>query len=229
MTISFSRTSPDELRRRWRRQLAGRSYGGRSSRPRDGAALGFRVRVGPLAALSQVTPVLIYDEASSDGRTHVQLVAYRPQLTSAGVDWTGEIAFEKTLSLTPRPYARGRRLDSRWHGLLELALRLDHRLEQAQRHPERMRQTPVRWPRLWASFTAAAAEQVEGQGDEFAALCRKFDLSPAAMLAKFQRPWQGGVLLPADWVGTSGDSLWADLAGVPARQALPMEAFQLVA
>ena len=228
MTGFTPHTSPTELRRRWRRQLARRSYGDRQSRPRDGAALGFRIRGGPLVRLNQVTPLLVYDQESTSGRTLVQLIAYRPRATSAGVDWTAEVAFEKTLSLMPGPRARGRRIDCRWQRLLELALRLDHRLEQAQRHPQRLRHTPVRWPRLWTALTPEAAACAEGQGEEFAALCRKFDLAPAAMLAKFQRPWQGSVLLPAEWVDHAGDALWADFSGVPTRQALASEALALV-
>jgi hypothetical protein len=135
----------------------------RRARPRDGAALGFRFRGRPLAALHQVTTILVYDEAVGSGRTMVHLTGYRPQVTPAGVDWTAEVAFQKTLTLTPRPFARGERIDSRWQGLLELGLRLDQRLQQAQRHPERLRRTPLRWPRLWAAFSPATAAKVQGQ------------------------------------------------------------------
>jgi hypothetical protein len=82
-----------------------------------------------------------------------------------------------------------------------------------------MERTTVRWPRLWAAFSPEAAQRIIGQGEELSALCQKFDLPPQAMLRKFQRHHAGKTLLPADWVQERGDATWADLAGVPMRQA----------
>jgi hypothetical protein len=160
--------------------------------------------------------VIVFD----DPDLGVQLRGYRPRLVGDAVDWMADVVLRKSLSLSPRPYARGRRLDSRWRSLWELALRLDHRLQQAQRHLRRIEQTPIRWPRLWAAFSPEAAEQLTGQGDELSALCRKFDLPPQAMLAKFQRVVGGQVLAPADWVEEQGDSVWADVSRLPTRQVL---------
>jgi hypothetical protein len=169
-----------------------------------------------LVPLDGLMTVVLFDDPDQG----VQLRGYRPRLVGDAVDWMADVVLRKSLSLSPRPYARGRRLDGRWKTLWELALRLDHRLQQAQRHRRRIEQTPIRWPRLWASFSPDAAERLTGQGDELSALCRKFDLPPQAMLAKFRRTGTGKVLLPARWVKETGEATWADTSQLPQRQVI---------
>lgn len=216
--VTPMKKSATELRRRWRRQIGIHAFQQSARRPREGAALGFYYpdKGSKLVPLDCVTTVIVFD----DPDLGVQLRGYRPRLVGDAVDWTADVVLRKSLSLSPRPNARGRRLDSRWRSLWELALRLDHRLQQAQRHLRRIEQTPICWPRLWAAFSPEAAERLTGQGDELSALCRKFDLPPQAMLAKFKRLIGGQVLAPADWLEEQGSSVWADLSSVPQRQAI---------
>ncbi|BBO35229.1 hypothetical protein PLANPX_4841 [Lacipirellula parvula] len=216
-TTTFSKTSSASLRRRWRRQIGVHAFSRYERHPREGAALGFHYHTNgsKLVPLHRLTTVIVLDEPDRG----VQLVGYRPRLAGNSVDWTAEVVMLKSLSSCPRPYARGRRLDSRWRSLLELALRLDHRLQQAQRHLRRMEHTTIRWPRLWSAFSLEAAEHITVRGEELSALCGKFGLPPKAMLIKFKRLVGGQVLLPADWIEEQGDSMWVELSGVPPRQA----------
>ena len=223
--VTPMKKSATDLRRRWRRQIGVHAFKQQARRPREGAALGFYYSANgsKLVPLDSLMTVVLFD----DPDLGVQLIGYRPRLVGDAVDWTADVVLRKSLGLSPRTYARGRRLDSRWRSLWELALRLDHRLQQAQRHLRRIEQTPIRWPRLWSAFSPAAAEWLTGQGEELLALCRKFDLSPQAMLAKFQRTIAGKMLLPTDWVERDGESVWADFAGVPSRQACDLTALML--
>jgi len=216
--VTPMKSSATELRRRWRRQIGIHAFQQSARRPREGAALGFYYpdKGSKLVPLDCLRTVIVFD----DPDLGVQLRGYRPRLVGDAVDWTADVVLRKSLSLSPRPYARGRRLDSRWQSLCDLALRLDHRLQQAQRHLRRIEQTPIRWPRLWAAFSPEAAERLTGRGDELSALCRKFKLSRRSMLTKFSRAIGGRTLVPKNWVDQPGDSVWADLSGVTPRQAI---------
>ncbi len=215
-TTTFSKTSSACLRRRWRRQIGVHAFSRYERRPREGAALGFYYHANgsKLVPLHRVTTIVVFDDPDRG----VQLVGFRPRLVGNSVDWTAEIVMRKSLSSCPRPYARGRRLDSRWRSLLELALRLEHRLHQAQRHLRRMEQAPLRWPQLWSAFAADAAEGLKGSGEELLGLCDRFGISPQAMLTKYRRVHEGRILLPFSWVERHNAAIWTDFAGVPMRQ-----------
>ncbi|QDT71750.1 hypothetical protein [Lacipirellula limnantheis] len=217
-------TNDNELRRRWRRQVSSRSIYCPGRAPREGVALGFLIdgwRRDELVELRRLTTIVLFDERAANGRTSIRVLGYRPELVGQEILWTGPQALRlrKDLALPPRPLATGRRLDSRRRDLLELALRLDHRLSQAQRRLERLRHTEPRFPRVWAGFRPSVADQLISDAEQSPG--NQLDL--ASLLAKLRREQDGLSLLPADWIGDDlprATALFAEQSGLPARQAI---------
>jgi hypothetical protein len=158
----------------------------------------------------------------------VRVAGYRAKLADRDVQWGGAENHRllKDLALLPKPFAKGLRIDSRNTGLLQLALRLDHRIQQALHHEQRISRQQLRLPRLWAGYGPSIADQLVGEGEEFKTLCQKFGMPADAMLAKFRRDQDGLALLPADWVADDlhrATALFAELSSLPARQAFLMD------
>jgi hypothetical protein len=127
----------------------------------------------------------------------------------------------KNLTLRPRAESRGERLDTNQSSLIELALRLDHRIAQGTQFGTRHQK--FRLPRLWAGFRQADASRLQGEGPELDELCTKFDLSREAMLRKFKREWDGLCLVPLDWVSgqlSFSVAVFAEMERMPKRQLL---------
>ena len=80
--------------------------------------------------------------------------------------------FFKDLMLTPRFGARGQRIDPSKVELLSLAMKLDHRLRRAARHPAAPWPS-LRLPRVWAGFRQHDARKLHGEGPEFEEGCRQ--------------------------------------------------------
>ncbi len=215
-------TNDNELRRRWRRQVSSRSIYCPGRAPREGVALGFLIdgwRRDELVELRRLTTIVLFDERAANGRTSIRVLGYRPELVGQEIVWTGPQAqrLRKDLALPPRPLATGRRLDSRRRDLLELALRLDRRLSQAQRRLERLRYTEPRFPRVWAGLRPNVADQLIDDAEQLPS----DQLAPP--LARFRREQDGLSLLPADWIGDDlprATALFAEQSGLPARQAI---------
>jgi len=230
-TIIPMKKSATELRRRWRTQIARRLLNPRQRPPRRIGALGYLVegaRNGHFVELSRLTIVVVHDHLLDLDRTVVRVSGYRATLGSHQVHWGGAENHRllKDLTLVPKPFAKGLRIDSRNTGLLQLALRLDHRIQQALHHEQRISRTQLMLPRLWAGYKPSTADQLAGEGEELEALCQKFGLTRAALLAKFRSAQDGLVLLPAAWVASDlhrAMALFAELSSLPARQAFLMD------
>ncbi len=222
-----------ELWRRWRRQIAARRERPSARWPRDAGALGFLVdgdRTGGLVELSKVLLVVVYDENFGRRFPVIRLRGFRASRIEHGVLWGGSenVRLRKDLSLCPRPGAKGVRLDSRRTDLLDLALRLDHRIEQAVRFQPSAYNRRFRLPRIWAGFRRGTAETLRGEGPEIEALCQRFGMSTDLMFKKFQRRQDGLTLYPIDWVSSQLDgslALFAELEGLPRRQIFQLSEF----
>lgn len=219
-------TTSWELQRRWRQQISWRNPLRRTLR--EAAAVGFladRWRPTQFIQIGQLTTLAVYDERTRNGALVIRVIGFRPAVTETGVHWmpSNNMVLRKNLGLRPRPFAKGSIIDLRSRELLGLALRLDHRIQQSQRHPRRIEQTELRMPRVWAGFRRSVVDSVTPQGPSFAALCNKFDLPPTAMAAKFKREHEGLVLLPADWTLEDlgrATAVFAEVAGMARRQAV---------
>jgi hypothetical protein len=222
-----------DLRHRWRRQVAARHHRTSSYWPRPSGALCYLVdggRRGELAELDKILAMLLYDEPVGRQRPAVRVVGYRACRVDDGVQWGGEgnARIFKNLALAPRPGARGERLDLHDGELLEAALGLDRRVDQAARYPASIRNRPLRLPKLWAGFRSHVASELRGEGPELEALASRFGLSTDCMFRKFQRPHEGLVLCPLAWVSdqlASATAIFAELAGLPRRQAFDLGGF----
>lgn len=220
-----------ELRRRWCKQMGVRAAS-RVPRPlRSAAAVGWMLdcpRTCDFVEMARLAIVVVRDEYFHGGRTAVRVVGYRPAVADGEIQWfsSTNTLFRKDLLLCPQPFARGMRIDMRSAQLLALALRLDHRIEQAKSHPQRLRQATLKMPAVWAGFHRAVADSVIGSGQEFESLCGKFGMDRQAMLAKFRREHDGLVLFPFQWVNDDlgrATALFAKVAGFPTRQAVPTQ------
>jgi hypothetical protein len=220
-----------ELSRRWKRQIGTRKLLP-SRRPRHAAGVGFLCQgwqPQSFVELSRLLVVAVYDIKTTDGVSKVRVAGYRPQITPEGVDWLGakSAVFWKDLLLRPKPFAKGQRIDTR-SALLKLALRLEHRVEQGERHPRRVDGTMLRFPRLWAGFRRSVFHAVEASGPEIKALSDKFGLPLRSMAAKFVREHDGLTLLPASWVNEDlhrATTMFAETTMLAYRQAVPLSQF----
>jgi len=222
-----------ELLRRWRRQIAARHLRPAARWPRDVGALGFLVdggRAGPLVELSKVLLVVVYDQRIGRRFPAIRLRGLRATRVAHGVLWGGaeNARLCKEPSLCPRPGAKGIRVDSRHAELLELALRLDHRIDQAVRNQPSTYNRRFRLPRIWAGFTHGSAAALHGEASEFEALGRRFGVSRDSMFENFKRRQDGLTLYPMDWVSNQLDgslALFAELEGLPRRQIFPLSKY----
>ena len=222
-----------DLLRRWRRQIAARQLRPAAHWPRDVGALGFLVdggRAGELVELSKVLLVVVYDQHIGRRFPAIRLRGLRASRVEHGVLWGGaeNARLRKDLSLCPRPGAKGMRVDSRHTELLELALRLEHRIDQAVRNQPSTHNRRFRLPRLWAGFSHRGATALHGEGPEIEALCQRFGMSRDSMFENSQRLQDGLTLYPMDWVSNQLDfslALFAELAGLPRRQIFPLSKF----
>ncbi|HMP06432.1 MAG TPA: hypothetical protein PJ982_08800, partial [Lacipirellulaceae bacterium] len=129
--------------------------------------------------------------------------------------------FCKDLALQPAPHGQGYQLDLFEAEAVDLALRLNWRIDTALRYQRSAARASLRLPRLWAGFAADAAAEVRGDGPELAALAARFDLPADSLMAKFRRERSGQTLYPLDWVSHQAQqaaTVWAELAGFPQRQ-----------
>jgi len=177
--------------------------------------------------LSRLIVVAVYDAGKTEGVPTIRVAGYRPQITPTGVEWCSakSVVLWKDLSLRPKPFAKTQRIDLRSRVLLQLALRLEHRIEQAERHLRRIERSTLQLPRLWAGYRRSTAQSVEASGPEIEALCSKFGLTRRAMAAKFQQEHDGLVLLPVSWVAEDlhrATTVFAETAGMARRQATPL-------
>jgi len=103
--------------------------------------------------------VVVYDEPLGPERLAVRLCGYRACRLDHGVLWGGAAnsRTHKNLAIRPRHGATGVRIDARQVELLELGLRLDHRIDQAVRYQPSARNRQFRLPRRWAGYRAQAA------------------------------------------------------------------------
>jgi hypothetical protein len=220
---NMRRRSYWELQRRWRRQFGGRA----SRRPRDAGAIGFLVSGGQptgLVELHKVTAVVVYDQPRGRGRSVTQLVGVGPIPCEHGVDWGGEgnVRIAKNLSLAPRPGARGSRIDARRTRLFELALRLDHRIDQAMRLQPSGHTRQFRLPQAWAGYTDSDAMNLYGEGPEFEEACRWYGTSAQRTFESFRRSQAGLALYPLEWVSSQladAVGMFMEMSGMPRRQA----------
>jgi hypothetical protein len=213
-----------ELQRRWRRQFGG---GQRSWRPRDAGAIGFLVSGGQpagLVELDKVTAVVVYDQPRGRGRSVTQLVGVRAVPCEHGVAWGGEgnVRFTKNPSLAPRAGSRGSRIDALRTRLFELALRLDHRIDQAMRLQSSGHTRQFRLPQAWVGFSDSDAMNLYGDGPEFEEACRWYGTSAQRMFESFRRSHQGLALYPLEWVSSQLEDavgMFVEMSGMPRRQA----------
>lgn len=230
--------SVDSLWRQWRRQILGH---------RDPGSVAARKRFVAISILDQANTSSVFvdidrllvvllseDEFhSADGsesaRIPLRLSGYRVRRVPHGVQWGGAGNSElfKDLMLTPQFHARGQRIDRNKVDLLSLALKLDHRLRRAARHPA----APwpgLRLPRLWAGFRARDASGLRGGGPEFEQACRQASLSTADLWRESARRADGMTLLPMDWVSSKFEraaAVFAELTPGLRRQVFRIEKF----
>jgi hypothetical protein len=225
------RPRSSDLRRRWKSQISARYDRLSACWPRTIGALGYLIEgpdSGPLVDLHRLILVVVRDETIGQGRIAIRVVGYQASRIDYGVHWGGHGAmrFYKDLFRSPRPFAKGPILDSRYASLLELSLRLDHRIEQGRRQPQSIRQNELKLPRMWAGFPKCVADDIRGDGPELEALCRKFGMNARSMLNKFRRQVNCLTLFPADWVSdrlNEAGAIFGDVAGMPARQAFSLD------
>jgi hypothetical protein len=156
-----------------------------------------------------------------------RLVGVRAVPCEHGVAWGGEgnVRFAKNLALCPRPGARGSRVDARRTRVLELAQRLDHRIDQAMRLQPSGHNRQFRLPQVWAGFNDADAINLFGEGPEFEETFRWYQTSAQRTFESFRRGHQGLALYPLEWVsGQLEDAagMFAEMSGLPRRQAFQM-------
>ena len=101
--------------------------------------------------------------------------------------------------LTPQFGARGQRIDRKKSDLMSLALKLDHRLRRAARHPAAP-WPALRLPRMWAGFRRHEVRNLAGKGPEFDEVCRRTSKSPRTLFQTSARHVFGLTLFPMDWV-----------------------------
>jgi hypothetical protein len=222
-----------ELRRRWQSQIGAKKLLP-TRRRRHTAGIGFLCqgwRPQEFVELSRLIIVAVYDSKTAEGTSAIRVAGYRPQVTSEGVEWccAKKAILWKDLLLRPKPFAKTQRIDLRSGSLLQLALRLEHRIEQAERHPRRIERTTLRFPRLWAGFRRSDFHSVESNGPEIEALCDKFGLTRQSMTDKFVREHDGLMLLPAFCVADalhSAKAVFAEISRMPYRQAIELSSFK---
>jgi hypothetical protein len=181
-----------------------------------------------LVVLGRVTAVVVYDRLQGRSRSLTQLVGLRAVACEHGVVWGGEasLSFAKNLSITPRPGGRGSRLDARRTQLFELALRLDHRIDQATRMQPSGHTRQFRLPQVWVGFGESDAMNLYGEGPEFEEACRWYGTSAQRTFESFRRGHRGLSLYPLEWVsGQLADAagMFAEMSGLPRRQAFQVE------
>ena len=200
----------DKLTAQWRRQiLAHRDP--QSIAARQGfVAASFIDQSNARSAfvdIENLLVVLLYEDAfhscaeTPQHRVPLRLVAYGASRVPHGVQWGGVANswFFKDLMLTPQFGARGQRIDRKKSELMSLALKLDHRLCRAARHPAAP--WPVlRLPRMWAGYRQSEARNLAGEGPEFEETRRHDGSSASGLFQSVARREFGLVLFPMDWV-----------------------------
>jgi hypothetical protein len=177
--------------------------------------------------------VLLYEDAfHSCGKTPrhrvpLRLVAYGVSRVPHGVQWggAGNSRLFKDLMLRPQYGARGQRIDRGKVELNSLALKLDHRLCRAARHPSAPWQA-LRLPRLWAAFRQNEARNLAGEGPEFEETRRHRGLSAIGLFQGAARREFGLVLFPMDWVTSQlghAVTIFAELRPSLRRQTFRIE------
>ena len=165
------------------------------------AALGVLVdvpRVRDLVSIEHITLVVLYDLPRGLQVLALCVASFTASRVSHGVQWGGlaNRRFCKDLALQPAPHGQGYQLDLFEAEAVDLALRLNWRIDTALRYQRSAARASLRLPRLWAGFAADAAAEVRGDGPELAALAARFDLPAEALMAKFRRERSGQTLYP---------------------------------
>lgn len=194
-----------DLLTKWRRQVARRTRRSPQSALRGVGAMGLLVdgnQTSDLVEIEKLFVLIMHDEEFSPGRVAVRLSGYRVSRVEHGVQWggTANSRLVKDLALAPRQFARGLRVDLTDATLLELALRLDRRIDQALRFQPSVSRRQLRLPGLWAGYQRSHEEKLTGSGPEFQALCERFKIESDSMFRKFRREYQGLVLYPLDFL-----------------------------
>jgi hypothetical protein len=182
-----------------------------------------------LVEIGNLLVLVVYDAKLPNGRVASRLLGYGVTTIAHGLQWGGAANSRllKDLTLQPRARARGMRIDLWNSNLLQLALRLERRIDQAHRFQPSIAHRRLRLPRPWAGFLPRQAAGIRGDGPEFQRLCGKFNVAPEAMLAKFRRSHEGLDLYPLEYVGDQFDAavaVFADLEHFPRCHAFGLGA-----
>lgn len=193
------------------------------------AAMGYLTNgsvVGGLLEVDKLVLVVLYDEPDDFGRARRILAGFTGTRVPWGVRWGGPegSTFFKHLRLSPRPGAKGVRLDTAGD-LLHLALHLDREIQRHWHYGRRCKRDQLLLPRLWAGFRPTDTGAVTGDGPELTAYCQRTGISPDHALRTIRRDYFGLVLHPLGWVSHHWQravAIFADLDHFPKRQVFPV-------
>ncbi len=213
------------LKAQWRSQILRRRHGLLEARKGLIASLFIDQSEShaPYVDIHSLLVLVLYEDEfrTSDGvvseRTPLRLCGYSARRRPHGVQWGGveNSRLFKDLTVAPRFYAEGQRLDLRKEDLLGAALELDRRLARVARCPA-MQREGVRLPRLWAGFHTPIAGLIRGEGPEFESACRQTAVSAEVLFSSGARDFEGLKLWPLEWVSDQLEhsaTVFAEMAG----------------
>ncbi len=213
----------------WRQRVASQHQRRVAQGPRPFAAIMERVHGPVLDGLIDVRDLgwfVLHDDIQSVSTVAIRCAAYRASTVPWGLAIGGpnNCRLQKDLRLAPRPGAKGVRFDlTAQSEFLSLSLRLDQLLECHRRHPQLPRRYQPRWPKFWAGFAPAVAEQLTLAGPEFEAAYAK-ETGRVAEIAT--RSLSGMTLVPLTFASHSWrhiSAVFADLTTCPSRQVIALE------
>ncbi len=189
----------------------------------------------PYVDIHSLLVLVLYEDEfrTPDGvvseRTPLRLCGYSAQRRPHGVQWGGveNSRLFKDLTVIPRCYAEGQRIDLRKEDLLGAALELDRRLARVARYPA-MQREGLRLPQLWAGFRADRAGFIHGEGPEFELACRQSAVSAELLFSSSARDFEGLKLWPLEWVSGQLEhaaTVFAEMAGFWRSQAARIGSF----
>jgi hypothetical protein len=214
----------DKLTAQWRRQILAHRNPQLIAARRGFVAASFIDQSNARSAfvdIDNLLVVLLYEDAfhscaeTPQHRVPLRLVAYGASRVPHGIRWGGAAnsRFFKDLMLTPQFGARGQRIDRGKVELMSLALKLDHRLGRAARHPAAL-WPALRLPRVWAGFRQNDSRNLAGEGPEFEQVCRNTNQSARNLFQAVARHELGLALFPMDWVSSQLENATAMFAEV---------------
>lgn len=219
----------NSFRRRWTNQMLQWHARYRSGGMRRGAAVRFLYRKRQprdLELMHDMKILVVYDERIPSGLRVIRASGYHPQQSEYGISWAGydQGLFCKYLSSMPRRGRYGAWLDTRNGRTLHAFLHLNQMLTDEQDTVSNSGVLVL--PSTWAGFTTQAASGIKPSGPELEQLCKKFELTTEAMIAKFTRHHNRQKLFPLDWVSDQLDTcvdLYVEPASAPFAQVIAGE------